>query len=422
MTMRKTIKRLIALGIVTITATGLMACGSKEEAATNGPVELKIATWANEREAKEFDDVLSKVNSSQDKYKLTQMVIPKDYYVKIQTMTSGNQAPDLFWLAQEYIPAYAENGAIVDINDKLANQSKVDMNDYLPGSLDTAKYKDKTYGLPWIGQPYVVYYNKSMFKDAGITEPTMNWNWNEFYNDAKKLTKNGNYGFATTGSLPTAIFTWGEGGDIVAKDGTVTLDSPESIEGLKVATKIMTDTSATMPYQEAKSLGVEQGFVDGKIAMMVGGANDDVERKVREAGEKFEVGMAVMPAGSKNHVTFNWTASTVMSSQSKNQDVAFEALLDITNAMTEWKVPSAFKSKVEKIGDINPDKKYALDVISKSSEISRGFNNVVQQNEIGGIQWQNLDEVILSNNNGKGGINVESMAKSVADELRGKIK
>ena len=422
MTMRKTIKRLIALGIVTITATGLMACGSKEKAATTGPVELKIATWANEREAKEFDDVLAKVNSGQDKYKLTQMVIPKDYYVKIQTMTSGNQAPDLFWLAQEYIPAYAENGAIVDIKDKLANQSKVDMNDYLPGSLDTAKYKDKTYGLPWIGQPYVVYYNKAMFKDGGIAEPTMNWNWDEFYNDAKKLTKNGNYGFATTGSLPTSIFTWGEGGDIVAKDGTVTLDSPESIEGLKVATKIITDPSATMPYQEAKSVGVEQGFVDGKIAMMVGGANDDVERKVREAGEKFEVGMAVMPAGSKNHVTFNWTASTVISSQSKNQDVAFEALLDLTNAMTEWKVPSAFKSKVGKIGDINPDKKYALDVILKSSEISRGFNNVVQQNEIGGIQWQNLDEVILSNNNGKGGINVESMAKSVADEIRGKIK
>ena len=30
-----------------------------------------------------------------------------------------------------------------------------------------------------------------------------------------------------------------------------------------------------MPYERAASLGVEEGFVNGKIAIMVGGANDD---------------------------------------------------------------------------------------------------------------------------------------------------
>lgn len=421
MSIRKSMKKLIAIGLVSMTVVSFAACGKTNNQA-GGPVELKVATWANERESKEFDEILAKINSEQSEYKLTQMVIPKDYYVKIQTMTSGNQAPDLFWLAQEYIPAYASNGAILNLSEKLNNQDKIDMSDYLKGSLDTAIYDGNTYGLPWIGQPYVVYYNKSLLKDAGVSEPSLTWTWNDFYEDAKKLTKDGVYGFATTGNPPLNVFAWGEGGDIIDKDRKVALDEAESIEGLKVATKIITDTNATMPYQESQSVGVEQGFVSGKVAMMIGGANDDVERKVKEAGDKFEVGMAVMPAGTKEHVTFNWSASTVVSSQTKNQDVAFDALLKLTNSMFEWKVPSPMKSKVGLIGDINPDKKYATDVILKSAEISRGFNNIVEQNEIGGIQWQNLDEVILSNNNGKGGINEAELAKSVADEFRGKIK
>lgn len=280
-------------------------------------MELKIATWANERESKEFDEIINKLNAKQHDYKLKQMVIPKDYYAKVQTMIAGKQAPDLMWLAQEYIPAYAANNALVDISSELKSQKQINMDDYFSGSLDTAKYEGKTYGLPWIGQAYVVYYNKSMFKEAGIQDPSLTWKWNDFHNTAKTLTKDDKYGFATAGSPPLSVFAWGEGGDIINKKGKVVLDSPETIKGLEVGKDIITDKSATMPYEDVKSMGSEQAFVNGTVGMIIGGANDDVERKVKEAGNKFEVGMAVMPSGSKEQVTFNWTASTVISSQTK---------------------------------------------------------------------------------------------------------
>ncbi|MBP3040939.1 sugar ABC transporter substrate-binding protein [Bacillaceae bacterium Marseille-Q3522] len=388
----------------------------------NGKVELIIATWANEKEAKEFDELLAEVNAEQDEYTVKQMVIPQDYYTKIQTMIAGNQAPDLLWLAQEYIPAYAKNGAVVDLTDKLAEQDAIDMSDYLAGSLNTAIYEGKTYGLPWIGQPYVVYYNKTLFAENGIEEPAINWTWNDFHDKAKALTTDGVYGFATTGNPPLAVWAWGEGGEIVESDGTVKLTSPKTIKGLELASSIINDQTATMPYQEAVSLGVEQGFVNGDIAMMVGGANDDVERKVEEAGGSFEVGMAVMPAGSESQITFNWTASTLISSQTENEDVAFQALVDITEKMFDWKVPSPIASKVELIGDINPYKAYAVDIIKKSTEISRGFNNLPEQNELGGKQWELLDTPILTNNNGNGDLNVKAVSEETADAFESIIE
>lgn len=385
-------------------------------------VELTIATWANEQEAREFNEILDRLNESQDEYFIDHMMIPQDFYTRIQTMIAGNQAPDLIWLAQEYIPAYASNGAVLNLTDRLENQDVIDMDDYLDGSLDTALYEDDIYGLPWIGQPYVVYYNKTLFEEQGIEEPTLEWDWNDFKEVARNLTTEDNYGFATTGNPPTGVFVWGEGGEIVESDGTIRLTESETIQGLELAYEIANDETMTMPYQEASSMGVEQAFINGRIAMMVGGANDDVERKVEEAGDSFEVGMAVMPAGSQEHVTFNWTASTLITEQTDHEDVAFQALLDITEEMFEWKVPSPMASKVENIGEVNPYKEYAIDVITQSAEMSRGFNNLPEQNELGGAQWEYLDLPILSNNEGSGNVNLEELAEETATRYQSIIE
>lgn len=410
----KKFRKVVSLAAATAVVASLVGCSSNsssnKSSEKEGKTTLTLSTWSNEREAKEVDALLEKLNKSQNEYELKQQVIPSDYYTKIQTQIAGKQAPDLMWLAQEYVPVYAKNNAIIELDDMLKNQDKIKMDDFLPGPLDAAKYGGKTYGLPWIGQPYVVYYNKTMFKEKGIDLPTMDWTWDKFYESAKKLTSEEKYGFATTGNPPLDVFQWGYGGDTIDKDGKVVIANKESVEGLKFASTMLNDKTAVMPNVEAQSLGVEQGFIKGSIAMMVGGAADDIERKVKESGNEFEVGMAVMPAGPKAHVSFNWTASTVVSSQTKNKDVAQKALLDLTNAMFDYKIPAPIKSKIDMVGTINPDKKYAIDVIKKSSEIARGFNNQPTQNEIGTYSWESIAMPILTNNDGKGKLDVQKIA------------
>ncbi|MEH6942840.1 ABC transporter substrate-binding protein [Bacillus sp. JJ722] len=417
-------KKLISGIAIGTLALSLVACGNDSEDAgkSDKPVELKVATWAAEEEAKEFDALLNELNKEQDDYELKQMVIPKDYYVKIQTMTAGNQAPDIYWLSQEFIPAYAKNSAILDLTETMEKQDEIDMSDYLEGAINTAKYDDKLYGLPWIGQPYVVYYNKTMFKEASVAEPTKDWTWDDFHATAQKLTKDGKYGFAATGTPPLSIFAWGEGGEFIDQDGKVKVNSKESIAGFEKANQILTDKKATMPYQEAVSKGVEPSFVNGEIAMMVGGANDSIEKLVENSSAPFEVGMAYMPAGSKEQVTFNWTASNVVSSQTKNKEVATQAMIDLTKKMFEWKVPTPMKSTVGDIGKINPYKEYAADVIEGSANIARGYHNIPEQNEAMSKLWEGIEMPILSDNNGKGKLNLKKAADETTETIESVIK
>lgn len=410
-------KQLKKVGLTSVAAvmaaTTLVGCGSTEgtDTATQGEkAELTLATWANEQEAKEIDAILEEISAASDEYTLKQQVIPKDYYVKVQTQIAGNQAPDLFWLAQEYTPAYMQNGAILSLDELLAEQTQVDMDDYYPSMIDTVEHDGSIYGLPWINQPYVVYYNKAVISEDQVKD----WTWEDFQALSSQVKTDDMYGFASTGNPPAETFIWGWGGETFTPEGEIVLDSPEAKEGLQFMSDLMADP-ATMPFNEASSYGVEQAFADQKVAMMIGGATDGVERKVEEMGAPFEVGMAVMPAGPKEHVTFSWNAATVISSQTKHQEAAEQALLDLTVEMFDYKAPAPVASKADMIGEINPYKAYAQDIITESMEIARGFNNQTKQNELGGSMWDSLNLPILSNNDGKGNVDIDAIIDTTVE-------
>ncbi|GEL45158.1 hypothetical protein CHO01_02740 [Cellulomonas hominis] len=398
-------------------ALSLAACGdSPGDDDGDGPVTLTIATWANDTEADELDAILDELNAAQDVYRLEQMVVPGgEYYTKLQTMIAGRQSPDLFWLSQEYVPAYAANGTLTDLTGLV--DDRVDLADYLPGSLDPATVDGALYGLPWIGQPYVVYFNADRFAEAGLPAPDEDWGWDAFRETARTLTDGDRWGYATTGTPPVALYAWGEGGDYVDADGEVVLDSPEAVAGLTLAHEIANDATMTMPQAQAQSRGVESAFVDGTVAMMVGGAADDIERKVAESDAPFEVGMAVMPAGSVEQVTFNWTASTVLSAGA-DTDAGVAAITDLTQAMFDWKIPAPVASRVGDIAQVNPAKAYAVDVVTRSAEIARGFHNLPQQNELGTVIWEQLEGPILTDGDGKGVGDLAELAAETADRMR----
>jgi len=411
--------KLLGLTLVVVVALALTACGNDND--TNGAettdggtdrVQLTIATWAGASEADEFDAIIAQLNASQDVYYLRQEPIPADYYTVLQTRIAGNQAPDLFWLAADYIPAYASNGAIVDVTDFLASQTDLDMSDYLEGALNTARFQGNLYGLPWIGQPFVVYYNADMFAAAGLERPSSDWSWDDLATAATAMTGNGVYGFGSN-YIPVGIFLWGEGGDTVTADGEVVIDSEASIRGLERFNNIINSDFAA-PRDLFEGMNPEQAFSQGIIAMFTGGAADGVENAVAYAGGNFEVGMAQMPGG----VTFNWSASTVISSQTNHLEAAQQALVDLAIAQAEWRAPSPFESRLPDIAAIRPEKAYAVDTILLAAQRARGANNMPQQGMIGSAIWEEVTSVILTNNYGQGGFNVADLARNAAEAMR----
>ena len=54
---------------------------------------------------------------------------------------------------------------------------------------------DGVYGLPWIAQPVVLYYNKDIFDEMGVEYPNPDWTWDDFKAAAIALTNEAHYGF-----------------------------------------------------------------------------------------------------------------------------------------------------------------------------------------------------------------------------------
>ena len=137
-------------------------------------VTIRLSTWAGVEEAAELQAILDEINANETRFQIVHEPAPADYYTKIQTSLAGDTSADLFWLSQEHIAGYAQQGALLDVTDCLAasDNPAADLDDYFPEILKTAQLAGRTYGLPWIAQPVVLFYNTALFDEAGLDYPT----------------------------------------------------------------------------------------------------------------------------------------------------------------------------------------------------------------------------------------------------------
>ena len=98
----------------------------------------------------------------------------------------------------------------------------------------------------------------------------------------------------------------------------------------------------------------------GQVAMFMGGAADDFERT---EGKRFKA--YLLPKGPKNRLTWAWIGGMSIYAQTKHPDVAYEAFMDLTQAIHEWKIPSPRKSLATREGIIKatPYKEVSADNI-----------------------------------------------------------
>lgn len=367
-------------------------------------VTITLTTWAGADESKELQAVIDKVNAAATDFQIVHQANPSDYYTKLQTMIAGNTSPDLMWLSQEYVANYADNGAIMDITDqvaKLSDMPAANLEDYYPGSLAVAKYGGRLFGLPWIAQPVVLYYNPAMFEAAKIAPPDESWTWDTFLTAAKALTikdASGNvtqYGTSFNGWPPIHMFIWQAGGEVIAADlKSCPVDSPEAIQGEEFYANVIYNPEFAVP----ESVIAEQGFGEmakaGKVAMFFGGAADDLDYAYQKDPKNAKMVMALVPKGPKDRTTFAWTAITGVSTQTKYPDIAIKAMVALTDGIHHWKVLAPRKSlaTADVIAASVPGKKDSAAVLLKAAESMRSFNIIPRHAEWDTIFWEQFQD------------------------------
>jgi len=387
--MQSRLNRRAALQGATAVGLGVATMGGfRSGAAAQEKVQVRLGTWAASEEASELQAVIDKVNAEATDFEIVSEPQPADYYTKLQTTIAGGTAPDLFWLSQEYVAGYADLGAVLDITDMLADDDMpaADLSDYFEPILKTAQYEGQTYGLPWISQPVMLYYNVKMFEDAGIDPPDESWDWDKFKEVAEQLTDPdaGVYGTSFNSWPPIHMFIWQAGGETITPElDACPIDTPEAIQGAQFYADIIYKEQYAAPEAAIAEQGFGEMMKAGKIGMFYGGATDDLDVAYKKDPVNAEIRMALVPSGPKDRTTFAWTASTVINAATKQPEAAYKALVALTEGIHHWKIvaPRQSLATEEVISEVVPDKAEAAGVIVQALSDMRSFNIIPDQAE-----------------------------------------
>jgi raffinose/stachyose/melibiose transport system substrate-binding protein len=96
---------------------------------------------------------------------VTESYQDQPYQQKMKIYATAKQLPDVFkyWSFSTLLKPLVDGGFVLPLN--MSDFSKYG---YMPGSLESNVWGGKLYGIPVSADMWVVYYNKKLFKDAGI--------------------------------------------------------------------------------------------------------------------------------------------------------------------------------------------------------------------------------------------------------------
>ncbi|MBT1279532.1 ABC transporter substrate-binding protein [Thermoanaerobacter sp. CM-CNRG TB177] len=292
---------------------------------TAKPVTIKLGMWSSSpAEKKIVDDQIAKFKEKYPNIDVQIETIVGDYMQKLQTELASNTAPDIFYLDSMPAPQLMSSGVLEPLDDYIKKYN-VDVNDFEPALLSAFQWEGKTYGLPKDFNTLALFYNKDMFKAAGINEPPKTWE--ELRNVAKKLTKDGVKGLVLSADLARFDAFINQNGGSVYKDGKVTLNLPENTQALDFYVSLITkDKVADTPQNMGEGWNGD-AFAAKKAAMAIEGGW--MIPFIKEKAPDLNYGIAELPAG-KQKSTMAFTVAYVMNKNSKHKDEAFKLIEFLT--------------------------------------------------------------------------------------------
>jgi len=364
--------------------------------------EYVFACWGGASETNQLRRlVIDPINFRSGGFRIRLVQIPSDYHTKLSTMIAGGTPPDFFYLSQEYVPAFAAAGALLDLTDMIAadGDEVTDLGDYYPNVLEVCRRDGRLYGLPWIAQPVVLYCNAELFRRCGVALPDGRWDWDRFVDAARRLTRDTDgdgridqWGFIINGWPPYQMWVWQNGADVVdRRSGRLNFDDPRVTEAMDAYAGLIHRHGLAPPLSIVSETGFSEMFRAGRAAMFMGGAADDLDRI-----DGLEVVVAEVPTGPGGvRATFAWTAGLHISRSVHDPHAAFAVWKQILEAIHRWKIPAPRKSLAARLEEIEPRKAPAAAVIRASMEYMRTPAVFERQVQWDTIFWEEIEDELL---------------------------
>ena len=404
----------VILSMVAALSLGLLAgCSggssskTSKEAASKDDVKVWVQFSDETAEGQAWEQVVQNFNKKyKGKYKVVTEYIPRSgsgggYEDKVNAAITTNSLPDVITLDGPNTAAYAKSKVITPLDDYLKDNN---MEDVLDSIKQQGTYDGKFYAFGYSESNVGIYYNKKMFKEAGIDEsslPTLKkpWTWDEFKAVSKKLKdhfKEAAIDFRLNSNdemLPYAYMPliWSNGGSVVNEDGTKAegyFNSKESTQAVQFIQDLVKEGYTTVSP-------VEKGFETGQYPMVLSGSWTiaDLQTNYKD----IDFGILPYPVSNKTKKLVSPSGSwqLAVTTKSNKKDAAAEFVKFATNTESSEilslgnSVLPIRKSTIENIKDKvsepmrflmeqNAATAHARPVVVAYPQVSRSFQQAMQ--------------------------------------------
>ncbi|GAC1642707.1 MAG: sugar ABC transporter substrate-binding protein [Chloroflexota bacterium] len=275
------ISRAFALGLSATAVAGVLADIEGPAAALAAPsrktANLSFSSWGSPDEQSTIHRVLDVFHQRHAGINVTPRLSSwSDYWPKYNADVAAHSTADVQFLT--FVPGYAEKGALYEIRSLLTKHGKSLPKGYTKGQLSLFEYKKGVYGVPRDNDTKVIFYNKDLFRKAGVAFPKSTWTYDDLRRIAKKLTvRQGSrvvqYGYAFE-SGQWRLYIWQHGSELFDNDQTphrLTFDNARAADGIQfMADLINKDKVTPAPTQIVDSTTIGPLFTSGQLAMAFG--------------------------------------------------------------------------------------------------------------------------------------------------------
>ncbi|MFD1466532.1 ABC transporter substrate-binding protein [Lapidilactobacillus mulanensis] len=310
-------KRKIFIALLALVMVFLTACGTQQQSKANSGSSDKVTLdfwtfWGSGDRREVIESIISDYNKSQDKVTVKHSYQPwGDIWTKsLSAITAGNP-PDVIVQDIMSVSQRAEAQQSVDISRYLDAGTK---KQFYPQLWETTQYQEGTYGLPFNTDTQVIFYNKQIFKEAGLTEADLPTTWAELEAVGRQLDVKKNKTYSRVGFYPL----WNLGAEVWAlnaDNGTSWFNDNEKI---KINTKNKVAAlqwildqqkhygKSTINRLEAEfGSGVSDPFLSGTVAMRAQNLNYYTSLK-ENASKDFEFGVIQLPEFKSGSGHWSW--------------------------------------------------------------------------------------------------------------------
>ena len=160
--------------------------GSGQQASSNAPIT--VAIWDSGQQAG-IEEIIADYTAATGNKAEVQVVTWDQYWTLLEAGATGGDLPDVFWMHSNEAERYMRNGILMDLTDRIAASDKLEMEKFPEDIRNLYQYEGKTYAIPKDVDTIALWYNRTMFDEAGLSYPDETWTWDDYYEAAVALTK-----------------------------------------------------------------------------------------------------------------------------------------------------------------------------------------------------------------------------------------